>query len=1425
VQRLRSEKAPLSEWRHEALARYAQGRHDEVRQILEAAAVESAKVETLAPGSERSANLHLLAVHHLATLLSPPRPATGHVESTLAKVAQLLDQAEAIDVSLGAGSGLEAFVARGFHALAKHVLLSPKGGEELKRAEILFDMALKLDSNSPRALLGKAIVLVQYKEWTKALGGFRQVLRRAAPGAPRGGLRLRSLKQLRFAMAVCFCGLNRYEQTRNALSGVVAGEAEDVESLCALAHLELKIAKDGVGKSMEYLDEAVKQDQAHPVVLCQVANHAFYCGLEEGNESGANGGPAPLEMAEECLNKAFAITQSSQVRAEAHYQMGRLRHKQGQFEAAQEHYEKCCRLQPEHFAAFYGLAQTCIHMQKVGEAITALEKIRKARGDIPEVLKLLTFAYLKAGDKAAEAARCAEALVSKDKEDMEAWAMRAEAQDQLAVLQPSPTAHKDGMEAYENMAKLLDSDTNSRHDNPQMWNNLGTLRGLSGDPDGAKEAYRHGIELAEHRLADASAEEAKDLQVARLTMKFNKAWLSESSGDQPDFAQATQDYMAINEEHNWYVDTLLRLGAQWQRLGEADIAVQRYADAMKQNPVLGALMQAEVYRHQGDYKKAIQSAESASQCAGEKQFHYVHVYLGNLYFEVACSGSTKQRERDGYLCKALRHYTKALANKKDSHYAANGIGMVFAQRGKLDFARRTFQSVVQHHGMAADPAVYINLAHTYLRAGGDDARKAIALYERAKKLRPDDLTIRLYLAKAHFTLREYEKAVGVLSDATQIWPDDLLLRYNLALALESFGVYLVSMEKKTKRVVGVDSGMEQMARAVRLLGSAGKLYQFVHSQWSTLPEDKRKDLAKASGAPQNLTEEMHRAYLHREYCEDIRQKAEEQLGELQFRRCAMDDRISRINEGEERRKRAEQLEEAAEKQRRADERIEDEEQAERTYKKGLNEIELGKDLEHFVQSKNQPLKANRGKKGFPQPSSQQSHEQVAALGTPAEGEYEEGPYQSKKEKKKKKDKKRSRSPGADGGARKRKSKWGPDTGGFSMTAIPAGRGGAAAPSVEETMPKFTDEEMVKQTIVLENLSLSVTGQELIEFFNGAVLAVTANAVQQASNKNVAPVFACTVTEEERGTEKRKTAELKFRTTDGASVGMKLNGIEYKGHKVIIKRPDDYEVPEDGDPSGKINLHEMSLARLVGADAAAGRSQNLGPAPKLSIFNLPEAMNESIVRDLLSQFGKLRMLSLIRDLGTGKIKGYGILEYDNPNDVDLAIIALNGFVCGQNVIRVQKLGGQAETAKPKEAPVAATAMSNSMTQKIVSNPVLAMQVKQGREVGSRPSTVVQLLNAVYQEDLMDDQDYEDITAEVHSEASKHGTVVRVVIPKPAKDGNYIDGVGKIFVAFSDLTAARKFQMDANGRKFENRVVCAAFYPLEKFNDGKYKLWST
>mmetsp|Transcript_72066 Transcript_72066/g.172003 ORF Transcript_72066/g.172003 Transcript_72066/m.172003 type:complete len:208 (+) Transcript_72066:2-625(+) len=207
-----------------------------------------------------------------------------------------------------------------------------------------------------------------------------------------------------------------------------------------------------------------------------------------------------------------------------------------------------------------------------------------------------------------------------------------------------------------------------------------------------------------------------------------------------------------------------------------------------------------------------------------------------------------------------------------------------------------------------------------------------------------------------------------------------------------------------------------------------------------------------------------------------------------------------------------------------------------------------------------------------------------------------------------------------------------------------------------------------------------------------------------------------------------------------------------------------------------------------------------------------------MEDLLSQFGPVRVCKLPRDPETGKLKGTCLFDYEDPADADVAIPALNGFVCGQNVIVAKRLN---LPAPPKRKAI--VEMENSMTQKIVASPAIAQQVKAGLEAGHKPSTVVQILNAVHVEDTLGDEDYEDIMAEVRTEAGKHGAVASILIPKPSKDGSYVDGVGKIFVQFKDLTAARKFQLENNGRKFDNRVMCAAFYPVDKFGEGKLQLF--
>merc|ERR1712039_76709 len=300
--------------------------------------------------------------------------------------------------------------------------------------------------------------------------------------------------------------------------------------------------------------------------------------------------------------------------------------------------------------------------------------------------------------------------------------------------------------------------------------------------------------------------------------------------------------------------------------------------------------------------------------------------------------------------KALRNFTKALEHKKDSHYAANGIGMVFARRGKLDFARRTFQSVMQHHAMAGDPSVFINLGHTYLLSGGDNARKAIALYERAKRLRPNDLGIRLYLAKAHFRLKEFDRCAGVLGDATQIWPDDLLLRFNLAISLESFGVHLVSEERKIKRVVGMDNGMNQMSHAVQLLSSAARLFQYVYTQWVGMSNDERTRFVEVRSASDDLIDEMLSASAHKLYCKDIQGKAQEELIQLQARRADIE-RIMQENAGfEEEEQRRQQEQKENEKLSNQEHLDEDNDAANRLQEKAKR-IDLGKNLEQRADKK------------------------------------------------------------------------------------------------------------------------------------------------------------------------------------------------------------------------------------------------------------------------------------------------------------------------------------------------------------------------------------------------------------------------------------------------------------------------------------------
>jgi len=186
------------------------------------------------------------------------------------------------------------------------------------------------------------------------------------------------------------------------------------------------------------------------------------------------------------------------------------------------------------------------------------------------------------------------------------------------------------------------------------------------------------------------------------------------------------------------------------------------------------------------------------------------------------------------------------------------------------------------------------------------------------------------------------------------------------------------------------------------------------------------------------------------------------------------------------------------------------------------------------------------------------------------------------------------------------------------------------------------------------------------------------------------------------------------------------------------------------------------------------------------------------------------------------------EYDDPTVADVAIQALNGFACGNRLLQVRRASICASLMPTQVAPIIKTStnvtqLPTSMTQKIFCNSIVGLQVKAAKKAGEAPSQVVQLLNCVFRENLIDDEEYAEIVEGIRQEALKFGPLEEVVIPRPPPDMSVKEGVGKVFLKYGDVTAARKAQSMLNGRRWDTRrVVCAAFYPLDKFLENKYVL---
>jgi len=202
-----------------------------------------------------------------------------------------------------------------------------------------------------------------------------------------------------------------------------------------------------------------------------------------------------------------------------------------------------------------------------------------------------------------------------------------------------------------------------------------------------------------------------------------------------------------------------------------------------------------------------------------------------------------------------------------------------------------------------------------------------------------------------------------------------------------------------------------------------------------------------------------------------------------------------------------------------------------------------------------------------------------------------------------------------------------------------------------------------------------------------------------------------------------------------------------------------------------------------------------------------------VKELLQAFGPLKAFHLVREAGSTNSKGYGFCEYADPAITDKACEGLNNLAVGDKTLTVRRAMSQQEQAAQNALGGAVAGGMISMNDV---NAALGMAGVAGLAGAPQQplSRILVLSNMVTPEELEDDEEFADITDDIREEASKHGAVLSVAIPRP-KDGRNAASVGKVFVEFEKEEGSHKAATALGGRKFGDNIVGADFFDETKY----------
>jgi tetratricopeptide (TPR) repeat protein len=166
---------------------------------------------------------------------------------------------------------------------------------------------------------------------------------------------------------------------------------------------------------------------------------------------------------------------------------------------------------------------------------------------------------------------------------------------------------------------------------------------------------------------------------------------------------------------------------------------------------------------------------------------------------------------------AMEKYIVVLESDESNVFAALGIANVLAEHNKVPEAIEILKGVKEASPSHITlPNVIINLAH--LNIVQENYESAINLYKIALEKYPQnkgDLECELYLAKAFFLSKQFEKCSTALRGLVSRYPQDLRIRFDLANCL--YEEAKATFNKEFRQVKETKEAIENLHHSQKLM--------------------------------------------------------------------------------------------------------------------------------------------------------------------------------------------------------------------------------------------------------------------------------------------------------------------------------------------------------------------------------------------------------------------------------------------------------------------------------------------------------------------------------------------------------------------------------------------------------------------------------